>query len=85
MHPDFRNIRVEDKQHAAQDGKIEDQLRDRPLTGKDALDDHHDPSGLKRRNRSLAVLDFSLTLPKVGIHTGLNRSNIWPAMKVQPC
>jgi hypothetical protein len=85
MHQDFRNFRVENKQHAALDDKIKDQLRDLPSAGKDALDDHHDASDLKPRIRSLAALDFCLILPNVGIHIGLKQSNMLPAMKVLPC
>lgn len=85
MHQDLRNLRVENKQYAALARKFKEQLRDLPSAGKDALDDHHDAYDLKRRIRSLAALDFGLILPNVGIHTGLNQSNILPAVGISPC
>lgn len=85
MHQDFRDFRVQNNQHAAQDTKLNEQLLDLSSAGKDALDDHHDASGLKPRIRSLAASDFSVILPNVDIHTGLNQSTMLPAMKVDPC
>lgn len=85
MHQDFRDFRIQNNQHAAQDTKLNEQRLDLPSAGKDAHDDHHDASGLKPRIRSLAALDFSLILPNVDIHTGLNQSKMPPAMEVYPC